>query len=608
MGEPLYEAANAGHRVRIYAPVGAHEDLLPYLVRRLLENGANTSFVHSFLDPDVPADTVVADPIAKVEIGPRRHPRIPTPPRLYGTGRRNSAGHDLSQSDVRMRLENAVRNLREGEPLAAGPIVNGVASTLGGVRVFSPVASTLALGTVKDADADAIGRALDAAQAFQPEWDRCGGPHRAERLRAMADVMEAATPRLIALMVNEAGKTLPDAIAEVREAVDFCRYYAAQAERDFAAPVRLPGPAGETNHLQLNGRGVFCCISPWNFPLAIFTGQIAAALAAGNTVVAKPAEQTPLIAFEAVTLFHKAGLPAAALHLLPGAGETVGAALTSDPRIAGVCFTGGTSTARAINRALANRPGPILPFIAETGGLNGLFVDTTALREQVIDDMIVSAFGSAGQRCSALRLAFLPKDTADSLIAGLIGAMNELKIGDPGEAATDTGPVIDKAARDALAAHLARMQREAKVLHQLDAGALGSDGMGFGPALVELNSLDQLTEETFGPVLHILRYDPDDVERMGKALKDKGYALTLGIHSRLEKFREAVIAAMPAGNTYVNRSMIGAVVGVQPFGGEGLSGTGPKAGGPHYLHRFATERVITINITAQGGDPELLSL
>lgn len=608
MGEPLYEAAEAGGRVRVYAPVGAHEDLLPYLVRRLLENGANTSFVHSFLDDAVPPEQVVADPVAKVEVGPRRHPRIPTPPRLYGAKRRNSAGHDLSQSGVRANFAAAVKALDEGPAIAAGAIVSGKAITGGGDLVRAPADTNHVIGAVLEADAASINSALDAAAAYQPEWDHLGGPKRAEYLHAMADAMEANAAHLIALMAREAGKTLADGIAEVREAVDFCRYYAAQAAEDFGAPVRLPGPTGETNHLSLHGRGVFCCISPWNFPLAIFTGQIAAALAAGNTVVAKPAEQTVLTAFEAVRLFHKAGLPEAALHLLPGRGETVGAALTADLRVSGICFTGGTSTARIINRTLAGRDGPIIPLIAETGGLNGLFVDTTALREQVIDDMITSAFGSAGQRCSALRIAFLPKATADSLIEGLIGAMDELKIGDPARPDTDTGPVIDPDALAMLEPHLARMKAEAKLLHQVDAGELGAKGFGFGPALVEISSLDQITEEKFGPVLHILRYDPDNVAEVAGTLKAKGYALTLGIHSRLESFHAAVKDAMPAGNTYVNRSMIGAVVGVQPFGGDGLSGTGPKAGGPHYLHRFAAERVVSVNITAQGGDPELLSL
>ncbi|MEZ5955448.1 MAG: bifunctional proline dehydrogenase/L-glutamate gamma-semialdehyde dehydrogenase PutA [Hyphomonas sp.] len=608
MGEPLYDAAGAGNRVRVYAPVGAHEDLLPYLVRRLLENGANTSFVHSFLDPDVPAEQVVADPIAKVEAGPRRHPRIPTPPRLYGPERRNSAGMDLSQKATRDTVAAEMRKFRDSPAIAAGPIVSGKADTGGGDLVRAPWHTETIVGACKEADDAAIDRALTAATAFQPEWDRLGGAKRAAHLRAMADALEANTRRLMALMAQETGKTLEDGIAEVREAVDFLRYYAAQAEKDFAGPVRLPGPTGETNHLSLHGRGVFCCISPWNFPLAIFTGQIAAALAAGNTVVAKPAEQSPLIAFEAVKLYHKAGLPADALHLLPGRGETVGAKLTADLRVSGVCFTGGTGTARLINRTLAHRDGPIIPLIAETGGLNGLFVDTTALREQVIDDMILSAFGSAGQRCSALRIAFLPKATADSLIDGLKGAMDQLKLGDPSQPDTDVGPVIDAEARSVLQSHLDAMRSEAKILHQVDPGAMGREGYGFGPALVELSSLDQITEEKFGPILHVLRYDPDDVAKVGAALHAKGYGLTLGIHSRLESFHRAVQAAVPAGNCYVNRSMIGAVVGVQPFGGEGLSGTGPKAGGPRYLHRFATERAVTVNITAQGGDAELLSL
>ncbi len=605
MGEALYDAAGAGARVRIYAPVGAHEDLLPYLVRRLLENGANTSFVHSFLDPDVPVERVVEDPVAKVEIGPRRHPKIATPPRLYGAKRRNSAGLDLSQQAERDAIASAMKAMRDSPVIAVAAIVSGSAEPGGGELIRVPFATDTVLGAAREASDDEVSAALDAATAFQPGWDKLGGAKRAEILRAMADALEDGAPRLIALMAREAGKTLGDGVDEVREAVDFCRYYGARAEAEFETPVRLPGPAGETNHLELHGRGVFACISPWNFPLAIFTGQIAAALAAGNCVVAKPAEQTPLIAFEAVNMFLKAGLPGAALHLLPGRGETVGAALCADRRVSGVCFTGGTDTARLINRALAEREGAIIPLIAETGGLNAMFVDTTALREQVIDDVIVSAFGSAGQRCSALRLAFLPDDTADMLIEGLQGAMDELKLGDPGLPETDIGPVIDAEAKAALAAHLERIGAEANVLKQLDAP---EGGHFFGPALVELTSLDQIEREVFGPVLHVLRYDPDEIAEVGAALKAKGYGLTLGVHSRLERFAGAVKAACPVGNTYVNRTMIGAVVGVQPFGGEGLSGTGPKAGGPYYLHRFAIERVVTVNITAQGGDPELLSL
>lgn len=605
MGESLYDAAEAGGKVRIYAPVGAHEDLLPYLVRRLLENGANTSFVHSFLDPDVPVEQVVEDPLAKVEIGPRRHPRIPTPPRLYGPTRRNAAGLDLSQARERQTIAEAMKDMRDHPVMSAGPIIAGKAQLGGTSPVYVPFEAATVLGQVREAGPEEIDQALTATNAFQPQWDALGGARRADILRQMADALEAEAPRLIALMAREAGKTLADGVAEVREAVDFCRYYARQAEAEFEDPVRLPGPAGETNHISLHGRGSFACISPWNFPLAIFTGQIAAALAAGNCVLAKPAEQTVLTAFEAVKLFHQAGLPVDALHLLPGRGEVVGAALCADPRVSGVCFTGGTDTARLINRSLADRPGPIIPLIAETGGLNAMFVDTTALREQVIDDMIVSAFGSAGQRCSALRLAFLPEDTADMLIEGLMGAMDELKLADPGLPDTDVGPVIDAEAKAALSAHLDTLSQSARLLKQLPAPEAGHF---FGPALVEISSLDQLQKETFGPVLHVLRYDPDKVAALGQALRAKGYGLTLGVHSRLQRFAEAVKAACPVGNTYINRSMTGAVVGVQPFGGEGLSGTGPKAGGPHYLHRFANERTVTVNITAQGGDPELLSL
>ncbi|MEQ3649277.1 bifunctional proline dehydrogenase/L-glutamate gamma-semialdehyde dehydrogenase PutA [Hyphomonas sp.] len=608
MGEALYGAAGLGRRVRVYAPVGAHKDLLPYLVRRLLENGANTSFVHSFLDPDVPAEQVVADPIVKVEVGPRRHPRIPTPPRLYGAERRNSSGLDLSQRSVREDMAAAIKSFRDSPAIAAGPIISGKAVSGGGDMVRVPFDTETVLGSCREAQEGDIDKALTAAIKFQPGWDELGGAERAKHLRAMADVLEENAERLIALMAREAGKTLPDGIAEVREAVDFCRYYAMQAEAEFTTPQKLPGPTGETNHLSLHGRGVFCCISPWNFPLAIFTGQIAAALAAGNAVVAKPAEQTPLIAFEAVKLFQKAGLPVDALHLLPGGGESVGAKLISDLRVSGVCFTGGTVTARIINKTLADRDGPIIPLIAETGGLNSMFVDTTALREQVIDDVIQSAFGSAGQRCSALRIVFLPEDTADHLIEGLIGAMDELNIGDPGLPYTDMGPVIDAESRASLQAYVQTMKDEANVLHQIPAGQIGEAGYGFGPALIELKSIDQISEEKFGPILHVLRYDPDDISEVGAMMRGKGYGLTLGVHSRLESFQREVRDACPVGNTYVNRSMTGAVVGVQPFGGEGLSGTGPKAGGPHYLHRFATERTLTVNITAQGGDAELLSL
>jgi len=386
----------------------------------------------------------------------------------------------------------------------------------------------------------------------------------------MGDALEVNADRLCAIAVLEAGKTWPDAIAEVREAVDFCRYYASEAERLFGAPQVLKGPVGEVNTHVLHGRGVFVCISPWNFPLAIFTGQIAAALAAGNAVLAKPAEQTPIIAAEAVKLFHAAGLSPDLLHLLPGRGETVGAGLTSHAGVDGVAFTGGTETAWSINRTLAARRGPIVPFIAETGGLNGMFVDTSALPEQVIDDVIVSAFGSAGQRCSALRLLFVPHDTADRIVAGLKGAMDALVIGDPADPATDIGPVIDEAARDALEAHLKRLQGASSRMHRCTVSG-GAPGLFFAPTLAELSSIDLLEREVFGPILHVIRYDPEKLELTAGALAAKGYGLTLGVHSRLESFAERVQSLVPAGNVYVNRSIIGAVVGVQPFGGEGLS-------------------------------------
>ena len=606
MGEALYGAAEAEAplRLRAYAPVGGHEDLLPYLVRRLLENGANTSFVHALLDERVPVEQVVGDPIAQVRAaGPGRHPKIPPPPEIYGQDRRNARGVDLTIAAERDRLTAAIRAL---EPVTAGPLVGGVLRAgVGQSARYSPQAPSAVAGQAAEASSADIEAAFSLARAAQPAWDREGGQARARVLRAMGEALEAHQNRLIALCVREAGKTLADGVAEVREAVDFCRYYASLAEQQFGGPQSLPGPAGETNSLEWRGRGVFVCISPWNFPLAIFTGQVCAALAAGNAVLAKPAEQTPLIAAEAVRLFHKAGLPPDLLALLPGRGETVGAALVADPRCAGVAFTGGTETAWAINRTLAARQGPIAPFIAETGGLNGMFVDTTALREQVIDDVIASAYGSAGQRCSALRLLFLPEETADGLIEGLIGAMDALRLGDPADPATDVGPVIDAEALSALETHLQGLRARGRVLHQL---AAPGKGTFFGPVLAQIERPSDLTGEVFGPILHVVRYGPHDLEPFARELAGLGYGLTLGVHSRIEGFARRVRELVPAGNAYVNRSMIGAVVGVQPFGGEGLSGTGPKAGGPHALLRYGVERALSVNIAAQGGDPQLLNL
>lgn len=606
MGGPLYRAAACERPVRVYAPVGAHQDLLPYLVRRLLENGANTSFVHAFLDEDVPAERIAADPYALLAASPQRHPRIPPPPGLYGPSRLNAAGLDLSSKAARDRISLAIAELDANGVCLASSIIDGAMTDAGAVISCSPADHQHAVARIASATPADIDAAFVSACTFQPQWNAMGGARRAAVLESMADALEGARERLIAILAREGGKTLDDCVAEVREAVDFCRYYARDAEKMFREPEQLAGPAGETNTLELMGRGVFVCISPWNFPLAIFTGQIAGALAAGNTVLAKPAEQTPLIAAEAVRLFHQAGLPASALHLLVGDGA-VGARMTADLRCAGVAFTGSTEVARIINRTLAAKDGPIVPLIAETGGLNALFCDTTALREQVVDDVIMSAFRSAGQRCSALRLLFLPNETASETIDMIRGAMEALVIGDPADAATDIGPIIDLEARALLDAHLERMAALARVWRR-DIGPLRERGAFFGPAIVELSSIDQLDREVFGPILHIVRYKPEDVASLGAALSAKGYGLTLGIHSRLEGFVEAVKASVRAGNVYVNRSIIGAVVGVQPFGGSGLSGTGPKAGGPHYLVRFATERTVTVNIAAQGGDPGLLSL
>ncbi|HEX6859067.1 MAG TPA: bifunctional proline dehydrogenase/L-glutamate gamma-semialdehyde dehydrogenase PutA [Caulobacteraceae bacterium] len=620
MGEVLYRAADDlydGVLVRAYAPVGGHEDLLPYLVRRLLENGANTSFVHALLDERTPPEAVVVDPITAVEAQPGPHPRIAAPSAIYGDERRNSEGVDLTVMSERERLVGAVSSLPfmgrdrprsgQGGGVSKQPHPSRSASHPpheGEGEVRSPTDGSI-VGYIEEASASEIDAAFEAARAAQPAWDAAGGPARAEILRAMADALEANRDRLIALCTREAGKTLIDGVAEVREAADFCRYYAHLAETKFNGPEVLNGPVGEANSIELRGRGVFVCISPWNFPLAIFTGQIAAALAAGNAVIAKPAEQTPLIAREAVRLYHQAGLDRALLHLTPGRGETVGAALVAHRHCDGVAFTGGTDTAWRINQSLAARKGPIVPFIAETGGLNGMFVDTTAQREQVIDDVVLSAFGSAGQRCSALRLLFLHRDTADHLIEGIAGAMDALVVGDPADPRTDVGPVIDEEAQSNLNAHLQRLETEAKILHRL---AAPTQGTFFGPVLAEVPGGGFLDREVFGPVLHVVRYDPEKLPRVAGELAAKGYGLTLGVHSRIEAFAEEVRRLVPAGNVYVNRSIIGAVVGVQPFGGEGLSGTGPKAGGPNALSRYCVERAVSVNITAQGGDPALLNL
>lgn len=606
MGEPLYAASPYEKRLRVYAPVGAHRDLLPYLVRRLLENGANTSFVHAFLDEDVPPERLAEDPFTMLEAAPARHPRIAAPPDLFGSSRRNAAGVDLTQESVRRRLATMVDAQMGAGAIEAGSIVGGKVVGEKAVEMRSPVDGHL-VGSVRQASAKNIAAAYRSAAGFQPEWNARGGIERGRILRAMADALEAEIDRFVVLIAREGGRTLDDGVSEVREAIDFCRYYACDAERDFSGPKALPGPAGETNTLEMCGRGVFVCISPWNFPLAIFTGQLAAALAAGNCVLAKPAEQTPIVAFEAVRLFHEAGVPVEALHLLTGDGK-VGAQLVEHADCGGVAFTGSTEVAQIIHRSLAAKDGPIVPLIAETGGINAMFVDTTALAEQVVDDVVMSAFRSAGQRCSALRLLYLPHETADRILEMLEGNVAALTCGEPWRAGVDLGPVIDREAQVALEAHVAAIGEQAKIRFRMDLGECAGKGSYVAPTIVELSSPEQLQKEVFGPVLHVVRYDPEDIETVGAELSAKGYGLTLGVHSRLDSFAEQVRTVVPAGNTYVNRSIIGAVVGVQPFGGLGLSGTGPKAGGPHYVARFAGERTVTVNIAAKGGDPGLFNL
>ena len=608
MGEVLYEALLAeqpGAACRVYAPVGSHRELLAYLVRRLLENGANSSFVAVAADPSVPVETILKRPQEWiVDAAHARHPHIPLPRDLYRPSRLNSSGVEFGD---RAALAALLHEVAQSVPkdAKARPLIDGVAGSGTTRDVLSPI-DRARVGEVTEADTAAARKAMAAAQAGFAAWNATPVEQRAEILERAGELLEASRGRLIALMQAEGGKTLDDALSELREAVDYCRYYAAEARRVFA-PLPMPGPTGESNELRHRGRGVFVCISPWNFPLAIFLGQVTAALAAGNTVVAKPAEQTPLIAAEAVRLLHQAGVPVGALHLVPGEGR-VGAALTADPRVAGVAFTGSTEVARLINRALAAKDGPIVPLIAETGGINAMIVDATALPEQVADDVVMSAFRSAGQRCSALRLLCVQEDVADRIVEIVSGAAKELALGDPRDPATQVGPVIDQEAKARLDQWLVAMAAQRRVTMRWDDGrALPSRGLFVPPSMIALDRARDLQEEVFGPILHVVRWRAD---RLGELLDDiagNGTGLTLGVHSRIDATADKIIARLANGNVYVNRSMIGAVVGTQPFGGTGLSGTGPKAGGPDYLRRFSTEQTVTINTAAAGGNATLLS-
>jgi RHH-type transcriptional regulator, proline utilization regulon repressor / proline dehydrogenase / delta 1-pyrroline-5-carboxylate dehydrogenase len=612
MGEALHREVvrpeALGKPCRIYAPVGGHKDLLAYLVRRLLENGANTSFVNRLADDEAPIGTIVADPVEKAaRPDPKANPLIPIPPDLFAPERRNSLGLPLWEGDIRAPLLASIEQALM-TPAEAGPTVSG--ETLEGVEtidITSPHDRRVIVGTCRNADPPTIDRALSAAKSASHEWDAVDGAARAEILDRAADLFEADRAALMALMLREAGKTLANAQDDFREAVDHLRYTAAEVRRSFAGPIELKGPTGERNELTLHGRGVFACISPWNFPLAIFTGQIAGALAAGNAVVAKPAEQTPLTAFRAVRHLHAAGVPGDVLHLLPGRGETVGAAVISDPRIDGVAFTGGTDTGLAINRALAARDGPIVKLVAETGGQNCMIVDSSALPEQVVDDALASAFDSAGQRCSALRVLFVQEDVAGGMIDMLLGAARELTIGDPLDYATDIGPVIDVEAKMVLERHKSRMRQEARELLDLALPAACAHGTYVAPAIYAIPSLKLLPREVFGPILHVVTFAGDRLEEVCEAINATGYGLTLGLHTRVQATADFVAERVKVGNLYVNRNQIGAVVGVQPFGGEVLSGTGPKTGGPNYLKGFALERVRTTDLTASGGNAALLA-
>ena len=611
MGEALYSEVGKLEKaigdsptpVRIYAPVGSHKELLAYLVRRLLENGANSSFVNRIADEQVSLDELVRDPVADLEaLQPKRNPKIILPTDLFGAARRNSAGVDLSDPLVREPLMERLKALEARTWTAKPGIGKGK-----GRAIVSPHDHRITVGTTFEATTGEVDRMVRAASAAQVEWDSLGGEARARLLERTADLYEEHAEEFFSLCIREAGKTLVDAVLEVREAVDFLRFYASEARRQFTKPLSLPGPTGEQNELRLHGRGVIAAISPWNFPLAIFTGLVSAPLAAGNAVIAKPAGQTPLIGALAIGLMHEAGIPKDIVQLAPGSGRVVGGTLTAHPLLSGVVFTGSTETARMINRTLAERDGPIIPFVAETGGQNAMIVDSSALPEQVTRDVISSAFQSAGQRCSALRVLFVQEDVADGMIEMIAGAMEALTVGDPSDVKTDVGPVIDEPAKKVLDDHIKWLDKNAKKICRLKAPKEAANGCFVAPAFYEIKSISQLNQENFGAILHVIRFAGDELDKVVEAINTTGYGLTLGLQSRIDTVRDYVEEHARVGNFYVNRNQIGAVVESQPFGGEGLSGTGPKAGGPHYVARFATERVTCIDTTAAGGNASLMA-
>ena len=599
-------------RCRVYAPIGQHQELLPYLIRRLLENGTNSSFVNMINDADISVEHLCADPLEKaksLEYAP--HPSIPLPSEMFPDGRVNSAGVNTSDSLAMLALSEEVGAF-DNTCWKACPIIDGQDVEGGELyEVFSPASLSTKVGEVLFATEEHALQSVDVAHSAFRKWSSVSVDERAAILEHAADLLEKERGRFFSLLIREGGKVIPDAVAEIREAVDFLRYYAMLARNQLTDPVSLPGPAGEENYLYFESRGVFVCISPWNFPLAIFLGPVAAALVAGNTVVAKPAEQTSLVAYEAVKLLHRAGIPTDVLLFVPGRGEVLGATLLKNEKVSGVAFTGSTETANIINQAIAARGRDIIPLVAETGGINAMIVDSSALLEQVADDVIASAFKSAGQRCSSLRVLFLQEEIADRQIEKICGSAAELRLGNPMAISTDIGPVIDKQSFDMLNAYAAEMQKkQVKLLCKLDISYLSGEEEGyfFPPHIFEIESISQLEREVFGPVLHIVRYKKPDLQSVLDDINSTGYGLTFAVQSRIQSSIDDITDRIGAGNVYVNRNQVGAVVGVQPFGGRGLSGTGPKAGGPYYLHRFVTEKAVTVNTAALGGSVSLVCL
>ena len=612
MGDALYDhivgKENFDIPCRIYAPVGTYKHLLPYLVRRLLENGANSSFVHRIIDEKTPIENLIKDPVEKAqEMAFKPHNMIPLPGNIFGEKRMNAKSYNLHDTKVLEKLAQKMSEFETAHYIAKPIVFECDHIEPPPAEIVQNPANGEAFGQVHYANQAIVDKAMENASDAFEQWDLEDPHQRIMALQKYADLLEENMPKFMTIAIKEAGKTLANALSEVREAIDFCRYYAMQAQQEFTAPRPLTSPTGEYNAISLHGRGVIVCISPWNFPLAIFLGQITAALAAGNTVVAKPAEQTPIIAYEAVKLLHEAGIPKNVLQLITGDGE-IGAALVDHKNTAGVVFTGSTNVAKSIQQTLAQKPGPILPLIAETGGQNVMVVDSSALPEQVVTDVIASAFDSAGQRCSALRVLYLQQEIADTIIPMLTGAMAELNIGDPGSIKTDVGPVIDQEAKEQLNQHIAKMTEQAKLIYKTPKDNALDNGTYVYPTVFEINSIHDLSAEVFGPILHIVRFKAKNLKAIANEINDTGYGLTFGIHSRIEKTIEFFRKNIRVGNIYANRNIVGAVVGVQPFGGQGLSGTGPKAGGPFYLHRLATERTVSIDTTAAGGNATLMHL